>query len=280
MHARAYVDEKEDSALFEIGVVIDPATEVAQRWAPILKTLSELPSVHLRIHFNPSQTLTEIPIKRFYQSTFDSSLSFHNDTGVEKQSGLTFEGIPEDVLFTFAMDTQRSWLAFPQSCIHDLDNIKLADLPRASRAEGVSAIFELESIILEGHVRDMPSSAPPRGLQLELLSASAETVGTIVMANFGYFQLKANPGSFDLQIRAGKSSEVFEFESIGAEGWKSDVVSTTGTSLVILTLEGLTIYPRVTRKPGQELTQLLDDNAAARAATKGNATVVDKLKSM
>lgn len=277
------IGEHADSALFEIGVVVDPATELAQRWAPIIETLSSLDNVHLRLYLNPSRYLDELPIKRFYQYTFKPSLEFDADTGIEKQPQVVFEGIPEDVLLTFAMDLQRSWLAFPKSCIHDLDNIRLADLSASSRTTGVKAVFELESIIVEGHARDMPAGDPPRGLQLELLSGTsgepATTVGTIVMSNLGYFQLKANPGLWRLAIREGRSADVFDVESIGAQGWKSGEVARTGHSLEVTTLEGLTIYPRFRRRKGQETTELLEMEGAAAKGEKP-VGVVDRLKSM
>jgi hypothetical protein len=80
-----------------------------------------------------------------------------------------FRGIPEKVLLTFGMDVQPSWLAFPQASIHDLDNIRLLDLPQSSRSNGVEAVFELRNIIVEGHARDLSTGGmPPRGLQLVL----------------------------------------------------------------------------------------------------------------
>ncbi|GAA5951905.1 hypothetical protein JCM21900_004180 [Sporobolomyces salmonicolor] len=272
------------SALYEIVVVVDPATELAQRWAPIIQTLASLDTVHLDVYLNPNFHLTELPIKRFYQYTFSPALEFDESTGKELQPSVRFDGIPEDVLLTFGIDAQQSWLAFPKTSVHDLDNIRLADLPEWSRKKGVEAVLELESIIVEGHARDMPSSKPPRGLQLELRSGgkaspNEKRVDTIVMANLGYFQFKANPGPWRLTIRPGKSSDVFDMESIGANGWKSGDVSETGDSLVVSTLEGLTLYPRFRRKPGHELTELLDELADV-AAKRESASLVNRLKSM
>lgn len=116
--------------------------------------------------------LRELPIKRFYQYSFPPTPTFDAISGAESQPSVKFEGIPEDVLLTFATDLQQSWLAFPKTSVHDLDNIRLADLPSWSREEGVKAVLELESIIVEGHAREVPSSAPPRGLQVELLSGT------------------------------------------------------------------------------------------------------------
>lgn len=97
------------------------------------------------------------------------------------------------------------------------------------------------------------------------------------MSNLGYFQLKAGPGPFRLVIREGKSSETYSFESIGADGWKSGDVAQTGDSLLVSTLEGLTLYPRLRRNPGFETVQLLDETEVAPTRGVG---LFDKIKSM
>ncbi|GAA6015304.1 hypothetical protein JCM10207_008942 [Rhodosporidiobolus poonsookiae] len=281
----AVFGHNERNALFEVAVIVDPATELAQRWAPIIKTLSDLAFVHVRLYLNPAFHLDEIPIKRFYEYSFRPELEFDSVTGKEVAPSIRFDNVPEDVLFTFSADTQQSWLAFPKTSVHDLDNIRLADLPAARKAEGVEAVLELEALVIEGHARDMPTGKPPRGLQLELRSGATESedeqqVDTIVMANLGYFQFKANPGLWRLAIRPGRSSEVFELESAGADGWKSPDVAKAGNSLVVSTLEGLTLYPRFRRKAGHELTELLDESAAASALAKRGPSVVDRIKNM
>lgn len=45
----------------------------------------------------------------------------------------------------------------------------------------------------------------PRGVQLHLGSKSQPHLeDTLVMSNLGYFQLKAAPGAWDLQLASGK----------------------------------------------------------------------------
>ncbi|KWU41782.1 hypothetical protein RHOSPDRAFT_22376 [Rhodotorula sp. JG-1b] len=271
-------------ALYEIAVVVDPATELAQRWAPIIRTLNELNSTIVSLYLNPSLHLTEVPIKRFYEFCFDAKLTF-GSSGAETQPQVRFDAIPPDVLVTYATDLQRAWLAFPRTGIHDLDNIKLADLPQNSRERGVEAVLELETLIVEGHARDMPSSRPPRGLQLELSRPGslsvADKTASIVMANLGYVQLKANPGLWRLDIRSGRSAEVFELESIGADGWKSAEVAKTGNEFFVSTLEGKTIYPRFRRHPGHETTELLDESAAEAVKDKtATLGIWNRIKSM
>lgn len=71
--------------------------------------------------------------------------------------------------------------------------------------------FELEYLLLEGHAWDTTLGTPPRGLQLVLGTRDKpELMDTIVMANLGYFQLKANPGAWILRLRPGRSDEIYE----------------------------------------------------------------------
>ncbi|KAM0787865.1 hypothetical protein ACM66B_003917 [Microbotryomycetes sp. NB124-2] len=273
----------DESALFEIAVFVDPATELAQRWSQILHTLARNDGVFIRLYLNPALRLSELPIKRFYDFAFDASLPIDPVTGDIVEPQLSFFDVPEDTLLTFATDLPNSWLAFPIESVHDLDNIRLSDLSEKQKMSGgVKALFELEALVVEGHAREMPVGSAPRGLQLELLKGTAKASSskhgdTIVMANLGYFQLKANPGPWRLSIRPGKSSEVYSFESIGAQGWTSGNVNETGDSLFVSTLEGLTLYPRLKRNNGYELVNLLDE---AGGAMSSGAGVVKKIKNM
>ncbi len=42
---------------------------------------------------------------------------------------------------------------------------------------------------------------------------------TIIMSNLGFFQFKANPGVYNIQLKKGRSSEIYSMESVGASGW-------------------------------------------------------------
>lgn len=169
---------------------------------------------------------------------------------------LLFEDVPPSTLLTLAMDVQSSWQAFPKESIHDLDNIRLSDLKPSRREAGVDALFQLDNIIVEGHAREALSGVPPRGLQLQLVDEvdPNTSTNTLVMANLGYHQLKANPGIWQYSIRVGRSSEVFEL----------DVSSIGGTSQIAVTsFEGVTIFPKFTRKSGMEGIDLLNEDEEA-----------------
>lgn len=90
--------------------------------------------------------------------------------------------------------------------VYDLDNIKLVEIDGPVHSE-----YELEYLLLEGHCFDATSGSPPRGLQFTLGTKDTPVlVDTIVMANLGYFQLKANPGAWLLRLRHGKSEAIYD----------------------------------------------------------------------
>ncbi|CAI2171010.1 14159_t:CDS:10 [Funneliformis geosporum] len=240
-HSKVVIGDME-AALYKISVLIDPISEAAQKWSTILK-----------IYFNPKLNLNEIPIKRFYRYVLEPRLKFNSTTGYLIYPSAYFSNLPEDPLLTLGMDVIQAWLVTPKVSIYDLDNIRLANLDSRSRIKGVESVFELKNILIEGHARDMTLNAPPSGLQIVLGTKNAPAmVDTIVMANFGYLQLKANPGVWIFGLREGRSTEIFDIQSSGSEGWYSRSVEEIGNEIVLNNFEGLVIYPRFTRKPGKE----------------------------
>jgi UDP-glucose:glycoprotein glucosyltransferase len=41
------------------------------------------------------------------------------------------------------------------------------------------------------------------------------------MANLGYFQFKANPGFWKIELQAGRNQQIFNIDSIGSKGYSS-----------------------------------------------------------
>ena len=72
-------------------------------------------------------------------------------------------------------------------------------------------------------------------------------------------QFKATPGVYHLEIREGRGREVFAVESAGNEGWLSPPVEEAGNEVTVTSFEGLTLYPRLARLPGQEFADVLEE---------------------
>lgn len=175
---------------------------------------------------------------------------------------LSFYGLPADPIYTLGMDVSQTWLVRPRESPYDLDNIHLATIPEDERAKGVTAVFDLDFLVIEGHARES-TTAPPRGVQLQLtnINSTVPIADTLVMANVGYLQFRAKPGVFQLSIRPGRGREVYDMESVGNEGWNSPTVHEAGDVVTLTSFEGLTLYPRLKRKAGMEQAEVLEESS-------------------
>lgn len=250
-HTVIEIGDQETASIYIVGLV-NPVSEQGQRWAPILKVLSELQGVHLKLFINPMAKIEELPVKRFFRYVLESQPSFNEEGGVERLEA-TFNSLPSEALLTTGVDMPPAWLVAPLISVHDLDNIKLS----AVKAD-VHATYVLKHILIEGHSREGKGSAP-RGAQLILATEKDPLItDTIVMSNLGFFQFKANPGLYSIQLKEGRNSEIYEIESIGAQGW-NHVPGDNGTELALIDFQGVTLYPRLRRRSGMEMEDVLQE---------------------
>jgi UDP-glucose:glycoprotein glucosyltransferase len=164
-----------------------------------------------------------------------------------------FRDLPVDPIYTLGLDEPSSWLVRPREAHYDLDNIQLRTLSGDEYQRGLEVVYQLDYLIVGGHARESGTNAPPRGVQLQLTADSGKEIDdTLVVENLGYLQFKATPGVYRLDIREGHSREVFQLESAGNEGWQSPTVEETGNEITVTSFEGVTLYPRLSRLPGQE----------------------------
>ena len=156
------------------------------------------------------------------------------------------------------MDVPTSWLVRPREALYDLDNIQLGKLFPGDVS--VDAVFDLDYLVVEGHARDVAYNGAPRGLQIQLVTRNGTCIDdTQVVANLGYFQFKAKPGVFQLEIRQGRGRKLYKLESAGNEGWQSATVEEIGSEITLTSFEGLTLYPRFSRLPGMEREDVLEE---------------------
>ena len=254
-----------DLSSIHIVATIDPTSQVAQRWIPILRVISELSGVYLRLYLNPKEKIQELPIKRFYRHVLDPKPTFTEDGEVHRLSA-KFDRLPRDALLNLALDVPPAWLVAPKESIHDLDNIKLSALKEGAN---VDAIYELEYILIEGHSRDVTVGPPPRGVQLVLgTDKDPYFADTIIMANIGYFQFKANPGFWNLRLQQGRSSQIFNIDSAGQLGYNPQP-GDESTDITLMSFQGKTLYPRLSRRPGQETEDVLEEGGSSLLKTAG-----------
>ncbi|KAK2792291.1 hypothetical protein FQN52_003768 [Onygenales sp. PD_12] len=258
-HSAITISNSDDPSIFIVAAV-DPTTEVAQRWVPILKVLSELSGVGLKIFLSPRENIQELPIKRFYRHVLEAAPSFNDDGSLVKPQA-TFHGIPGEALLNLGMDVPASWLVAPKESIHDLDNLKLSSLKEGTN---VDAIYELEHILIEGHSRDVTLGTPPRGVQLLLgTEKNPHFADTIIMANLGYFQFKAQPGYWKITLKPGQSERIFNLDSVGGQGY-SPKPGDENNEVALLSFQGKTLFPRLSRRPGHEEDDVLDAGSGSK----------------
>ncbi|KAJ8357028.1 hypothetical protein SKAU_G00198220, partial [Synaphobranchus kaupii] len=242
----------EGEVYFDVVAVVDPVTRDAQKLAPLLLVLKKLVNVNLRVFMNCQSKLSDLPLKSFYRYVLEPEVSFMVDNSFAPGPVATFLDMPHSPLFTLNLNTPESWMVESVSTRYDLDNIYLEEVEG-----GVAAEYELEYLLLEGHCFDVSTGQPPRGLQFTLGTASNPViVDTIVMANLGYFQLKANPGAWILKLRKGRSDDIYKIYS--HEG--TDSPSESDDLIVVLNnFKSKIIKVKVQKKPDKMNEELLSD---------------------
>ncbi|XP_001377394.4 UDP-glucose:glycoprotein glucosyltransferase 2 isoform X2 [Monodelphis domestica] len=214
-HSVINIKPQESDIFYDVIAIVDPLTREAQKMSQLLIVLGQIINMKLKLFMNCRPKLSEAPLKSFYRFVLEPELTPGPNNVLSLGPVAKFLEMPESSLLTLNMITPEGWLveAVHSSC--DLDNIHLKNI------EGtVTAEYELEYLLLEGQCFDETTGQPPRGLQFTLgMKKNPVMVDTIVMANLGYFQLKANPGAWILRLRQGKSENIYQLT--GHEGTDS-----------------------------------------------------------
>lgn len=180
----------------------------------------------------------------------DAELSFTNDGTLKYAPLARFTQLPSRQLLTLNVQAPDAWLVEATKAIYDLDNIRM------EQAESdIIAEYQLRHILLEGHCFDEVTGNPPRGLQFILGNRKEKNLqDTIVMANLGYFQLKTNPGAWRLQLRDGRSKDIYTINSIPlAEALERPESAAEGIATVLIdSFTGKVIRVRVAKKQGEK----------------------------
>ncbi|CAK9292983.1 unnamed protein product [Gordionus sp. m RMFG-2023] len=244
------------SPKYEIMAILNPLSRAAQILSQVLLVFNEVLNADIKVCFNSKPKLSEMPLKNYYRYVLNSELKFSSPSAnseaikqTDKSNNFSlipsaiFQNLPRTPLLTMIMYPPQNWMIQSIITPYDLDNIHMDEIPT-----DVYATFELEYLLLEGHCFDKTSEKPPRGLQFTMGPPSDPLmVDTIVMANLGYFQLKAHPGAFILKLRAGKSEEIYKI--VGHKNTDSLSSESKDILVVLDNFLGKTIHVKVTKKP-------------------------------
>ncbi|KAL2613121.1 hypothetical protein R1flu_024813 [Riccia fluitans] len=242
-----------DAAYIHVDAVIDPLSGTGQKITPLLVLLDDWLKPSFRIVFNPMNSLQDLPLKNFYRYVVPSKSGTLSDGALSPGPVGLFSNMPPSRTLTMNLDVPESWLVEPVVAVYDLDNIVLEKL---KNERTMSAIFELEALVVTGHCYEKDGD-PPRGLQLIMgTKLHPHLVDTIVMANLGYLQMKAGPGVWTLQLAPGRSTELYTLEGPG-EG--TDAGSIT-KRVVVESFKGKLVRFEVVKRLGKEDQQMLEVN--------------------
>ena len=240
-----YAEKSEKSGSVDIVLLIDPLSKYAQRIAPMLSFVQNVIQGQLTIVFWPTFGFEDLPIKTYYQYAIPTWPSDHQVSNFAwpAENTARFTSLPATTTLSAQLDTPDAWLVGATVASLDLDNLKLEDLGNALST--LYAEFEIESLIVSGSCVDKTAAEMwnyneyhPNGLQLMLGTAnSPRLVDTMVMSNLGYFQLKARPGIFNLDLVPGCSESMFGIANAAEKPNKITVSSFDGILDYTFTVE-------------------------------------------
>ena len=278
--------------------VLDPLSRDAQRLAPLLLLLRDTlgDTLAVRLALNPGRDLADLPLKGYYR--FACPPLRGGPLVQAPPPAAHFTSLPAERTLTLGMDVPEPWLVTSLRAPYDLDNLRLEDLGPKTR--GFTAAFELEHLLVSGHATDSRATQPPRGVQVTLASgqgANGSVVGTIVMSNLGYFQLKAQPGVHTLAIAPGRSQQLYSIPGGGVTdllprmrghtlraAWPSGDGADGGGGisepLAVGDFSGRLLRLRLRKRPGMEKEDVLSgDGAADDQAGAAGGSLWSKTKS-
>lgn len=226
-------------SLIHISLALNPLSPDAQRISSMLLSIRHAFPVEFSVVLSPQSAITNFPLKNFYRYSIHD-LQF-DAQGKRTVQPLVFDTLPQQKLLSMNIHPPEPWMVEPVDCAYDLDNILLDDL-----SEDVEAVFELEHILIEGSCYDLRTGEPTQGLQLQLRNLiSGTSEGTLVMANLGYFQLKAAPGIYKLEVGEGRSKDLYSLVNLE-------------DTIIVSSFSGLHLDLKAQRNPGKEYESLLE----------------------
>ncbi|RZC41026.1 UDP-glucose:glycoprotein glucosyltransferase, partial [Asbolus verrucosus] len=243
----------QDKVAFDLVAVVDPVSRGAQKLGPILQVLQDVLNVNIKVFLNSVEKNSDMPVKSFYRFVLEPEIQFTEEGKQTAGPIARFNNMPTSPLLTQNYHVPENWLVEVVRSVYDLDNIRLEDVDSNVHSE-----YELEYLLLEGHCFEATTGSPPRGLQITLGTESEPVkVDTIVMANLGYFQLKANPGAWILRLRQGRSAEIYDI--VNHDG--SDTpANSSDIKVLISSLRSHIVKLRVQKKPDKYNMDLLSED--------------------
>jgi hypothetical protein len=174
-----------------IYFVIDPLTTAAQRAVAVMRLVRDHLGLPYTLILVPLSQYESFPLQSFYRFVLAPS---------ETNASAKFEALPRNHVLTVRPDVPESWNTQALFATQDIDNLRCDNVACGDDDSKLTLVtYKLKNILIAGQCFGGVGrrAAPPQGLQLVLSSnATGRVVHTdsLVMQNYGYFQLQANPG--------------------------------------------------------------------------------------
>ncbi|KAK8802102.1 hypothetical protein WA158_006497 [Blastocystis sp. Blastoise] len=249
-----YIHYGNPSSFLTFTAFLNPLSETSQRVSSLVLLLRSLfkENIYIEIVFIPTGNDEDLPQKRFYRFL---------DTTTTSSLSISYEHIPSQYVYTMAIEGPFKWNIQAKSAIYDLDNLRLKEDVLVSTQGIVDVEYYIYNLLMDGQCYDV-NLQPPNSLQLELTDIHGNKLtDTLVMQNNGYFQLRANPGIYNLIISPGRHSELYSIVDHTAIKNKENPLDHTLSSQKIYVydfLEGIS-QVRVVKNQGHENESLTED---------------------
>ena len=261
------------AAICRVDLVSCIFSAETQRMSGMLRALSRVFELEVDVHLVATAP-SELPLRTYFQFFSPPEVQFDEHERLVHNRSMVVTALPQDKILTLKIDHAQRWNVMPVVAKADLDNVIL----RKVKGGAMDAIFSLENIVIEGSSYD-DIGTPPRTLQLQLSpkwagGAEALRTDTIVMSIKGYFQLKAVPGIWELEIKPGtRSAELYDIVDAGKDSTNAERIAAKVDSrrrVAVTNLSGESINLVVRKKAGRETDELFteepDENANGAAS--------------
>ena len=313
----------EDALKIQASIVIDPATEAAQRVAPFLLAFRDVLKMPLQMVLVPKSLVDDdntVPVTSFYRFVADPLAL--PDVHPPKAA---FSNLPANHILTLRLDVPESWNVQQTHSIQDTDNLRCdvhsgcsddailgkesKDVPLHERRQLTTVEYGLKSLMFFGQCYDASTRSPPNGLQLILSKKDGRTGGntntaevsldgsvevsvksstptvysdTLVMKNLGYWQLRANPGVWKLEIDPhSRGAEIFDIVNgtitRGQIQISKEMMSNSSKTIFMKDFIGESETLMVNRRSGFEEASLFSDDDTVVSADADNVIHVFSL---
>eukprot|EP00817_Percolomonadidae_sp_ATCC50343_P006663 CAMPEP_0117423258 /NCGR_PEP_ID=MMETSP0758-20121206/3925_1 /TAXON_ID=63605 /ORGANISM="Percolomonas cosmopolitus, Strain AE-1 (ATCC 50343)" /LENGTH=1370 /DNA_ID=CAMNT_0005206353 /DNA_START=179 /DNA_END=4288 /DNA_ORIENTATION=+ len=227
---------------------LNPISETGQHWITVLYQLAKHVNLPTLVYLNPEREYKNIPLKSYYRTVFQPFMSSNSPAAL-------FKDLPSTHILTTNMKVPETWLIESTYAEPDTDNLNIGS------ASDLSIRYQLENIVITGSCYETPSQATQRGLQFHLgNSMDNHLQDTLVMSNYGYYQLKANPGMFELTLAPGRSTDVFSIDSYASTSFYAQQATQFFSGPVYIPIrhfDGPFIHVKVKKNAGFESEDLL-----------------------